>query len=123
MSSVEQKSAVSLNPTDVTGITWGIYKPESANMGIIKLDSFDPEDVKTKSLAFLKATMIVRSLLVNELKDTHSVMYELRGNSGGDAEFADSLVQLFKPDFQPFGDRYLMNKITLDVFVNGKDPM
>ncbi|KAH9265028.1 hypothetical protein BASA83_011452 [Batrachochytrium salamandrivorans] len=27
--------------------------------------------------------MIVRSLLVNELKDTHSVMYELRGNSGG----------------------------------------
>ncbi|KAH6593506.1 hypothetical protein BASA50_007316 [Batrachochytrium salamandrivorans] len=122
MSSVEQKSAVSLNPTDVTGITWGIYKPESANMGIIKLDSFDPEDVKTKSLAFLKATMIVRSLLVNELKDTHSVMYELRGNSGGDAEFADSLVQLFKPDFQPFGDRYLMNKITLDVFVNGEDP-
>ncbi|KAH9265027.1 hypothetical protein BASA83_011451 [Batrachochytrium salamandrivorans] len=101
MSSVEQKSAVSLNPTDVTGITWGIYKPESANMGIIKLDSFDPEDVKTKSLAFLKATMIVRSLLVNELKDTHSVMYELRGNSGGDAEFADSLVQLFKPDFSP----------------------
>ncbi|KAH6582077.1 hypothetical protein BASA60_002160 [Batrachochytrium salamandrivorans] len=27
--------------------------------------------------------MIVRSLLANELKDTNSVMYELRGNSGG----------------------------------------
>ncbi|KAH6578676.1 hypothetical protein BASA61_000141 [Batrachochytrium salamandrivorans] len=77
-----QKSAVLMNPTDVTKITWGIYKPESTNMGIIKLDSFDPEDVGTKSLAVLKAVMIVRSLLANELKDTKSVMYELRGNSG-----------------------------------------
>ncbi|KAH6600264.1 hypothetical protein BASA50_002440 [Batrachochytrium salamandrivorans] len=66
--------------------------------------------------------MIVRSLLANELKDTHSVMYELRGNSGGDAEFADSMVQLFKPDFEPFGDRYLMNEITQNIFVDGKDP-
>ncbi|KAH6581252.1 hypothetical protein BASA60_002529 [Batrachochytrium salamandrivorans] len=44
--------------------------PESANMGIIKLDSFMPEDIETKSLAVLKAVMIVRSLLANELKDT-----------------------------------------------------
>ncbi|KAH6578483.1 hypothetical protein BASA61_000241 [Batrachochytrium salamandrivorans] len=44
--------------------------PESANMGIIKLDSFNPEDVGTKSLAVLKAVMIIRSLLANELKDT-----------------------------------------------------
>ncbi|KAH9270752.1 hypothetical protein BASA83_007114 [Batrachochytrium salamandrivorans] len=75
--------------------------PESTNMGIIKLDSFDPKDVGTKSLAVLKAVMIVRSLLANELKDTKSVIYELRGNSGGDVDFADSMVQLFKPDFQP----------------------
>ncbi|KAH6566020.1 hypothetical protein BASA50_005262 [Batrachochytrium salamandrivorans] len=121
-SSSEQKSVVSLYPTDVTKITWDIYKPDSANMGIIKLDSFSPEDVDTKSLAVQKAVMIVRSLLVNELKDTHSVMYELRGNSGGNVRFANSMVQLFKPDFEPFGDRYLMNKITYNVFVKGKDP-
>ncbi|KAH6588449.1 hypothetical protein BASA50_010730 [Batrachochytrium salamandrivorans] len=66
--------------------------------------------------------MIVRSLLANELKDTHSVMYDLRGNSGGDIKFANSMVQLFKPDFQPFGDRYLMNPITFNLFVNGKNP-
>ncbi|KAH6585673.1 hypothetical protein BASA50_001007 [Batrachochytrium salamandrivorans] len=112
ISSSRQKPAVSMNPTDVTEVTWGIYQPESTNMGIIKLDSFDPEDVGTNSLAIEKAIMIVRSLLVNELKDTKSVIYELRGNPGGSAKFADSMVQLFKPDFEPFGDRYLMNDLT-----------
>ncbi|KAH6566603.1 hypothetical protein BASA62_006589 [Batrachochytrium salamandrivorans] len=70
MSSSEQKSVVPMNPTDVTKITWGIYKPESTNMGIIKLDSFSPEDVGLRALAVEKAVMIVRSLLANELKDT-----------------------------------------------------
>ncbi|KAH6563950.1 hypothetical protein BASA62_008222 [Batrachochytrium salamandrivorans] len=74
MSSSSQKSAVPMNPTDVTEITWGVYKPESANMGIIKLDSFDPEDAETKSPAIEKAVMIIRSLLANELKDTKSVI-------------------------------------------------
>ncbi|KAH6586403.1 hypothetical protein BASA50_000577 [Batrachochytrium salamandrivorans] len=111
-----------MNPTDVTEVTWGIYKPDSANMGIIKLDSFDPEEIGIKGLAVQKAVMIIRSLLANELKDTYSVMYELRGNSGGSLEFANSLVQLSKPDFQPFGDRYLMNKITQSIFFDGKDP-
>ncbi|KAH6580462.1 hypothetical protein BASA60_002859 [Batrachochytrium salamandrivorans] len=122
MSSSSQKSVVPMNPTDVTGITWGIYKPESTNMGVIKLDSFSPEDAETNSLAVEKAVMIIRSLLANELKDTNSVMYDLRGNSGGNIEFANSMVQLFKPDFQPFGDRFLMNKITFDLFVDGRDP-
>ncbi|KAH6577569.1 hypothetical protein BASA60_003975 [Batrachochytrium salamandrivorans] len=121
-SSAEQKSVVLMNPTDVTKITWGIYKPESANMGIIKLDSFMPEDIETKSLAVLKAVMIVRSLLANELKDTKSVIYELRGNSGGNVDFANNMVQLFKPDFEPFGSRYLMNEITQNIFVDGEDP-
>ncbi|KAH9264304.1 hypothetical protein BASA83_012196, partial [Batrachochytrium salamandrivorans] len=122
MPSFRQKSVVPMNPTDVTKITWGIYKPESANMGVIKLDSFNPEDVETKSPAILKAVMIVRSLLANELKDTNSVMYDLRGNLGGNVDFADNMVQLFKPDFEPFGDCYLMNKITQNIFVDNKDP-
>ncbi|KAH6600394.1 hypothetical protein BASA50_002342 [Batrachochytrium salamandrivorans] len=122
ISSSEQESVVPMNPTDVTEVTWGIYKPESTNMGVIKLDSFDPEEIGIKGLAIQKAVMIVRSLLANELKDTKSVMYELRGNLGGDARFADSMVQLFKPDFEPFGDRYLMNEITQNIFVNNKDP-
>ncbi|KAH9273995.1 hypothetical protein BASA83_003630 [Batrachochytrium salamandrivorans] len=120
ISSSRQKSAVRMNPTGVTEVTWGIYQPESTNMGIIKLDSFDPEDVETNRLAIEKAIMIVRSLLANELKDTKSVIYDLRGNPGGSAEFADSMVQLFNPDFLPFGDRYLMNELTQKIFVTGK---
>ncbi|KAH6579733.1 hypothetical protein BASA60_003158, partial [Batrachochytrium salamandrivorans] len=122
MSNSRQESVVLMNPTDVTKITWGIYQPKSTNMGVIKLDSFSPEDVDTKSLAVEKAVMVIRSLLANELKDTHSVMYELRGNSGGSVKFANSMVQLFKPDFQPFGDRYLMNQITQNIFVDNKNP-
>ncbi|KAH6566986.1 hypothetical protein BASA60_009209 [Batrachochytrium salamandrivorans] len=121
-SSFGQESVVLMNPTDVTEITWSIYKPESTNMGIIKLDSFDPEEIGTKGLAIQKAVMIIRSLLVNELKYTKSVMYDLRGNSGGNVEFANNMVQLFKPDFKPFGDRFLMNKITHNLFVNKKNP-
>ncbi|KAH6592572.1 hypothetical protein BASA61_004508, partial [Batrachochytrium salamandrivorans] len=63
-----------------------------------------------------------RSSSEQKFADTKSVIYDLRGNPGGDAKFADSMVQLFKPDFQPFGDRYLMNKITFDLVVNNKDP-
>ncbi|KAH9250708.1 hypothetical protein BASA81_011491 [Batrachochytrium salamandrivorans] len=37
-------------------------------------------------------------------------------------DFANNMVQLFKPDFQPFGDRYLMNKITQNIFFGGEDP-
>ncbi|KAH9268101.1 hypothetical protein BASA83_009490 [Batrachochytrium salamandrivorans] len=71
---------------------------------------------------FLEHLYDVRSLLVNELKNTKSVIYDLRGNPGGDAKFADSMVQLFKPDFEPFGDRYLMNKITHSLVADGKNP-
>ncbi|KAH6599522.1 hypothetical protein BASA61_002538 [Batrachochytrium salamandrivorans] len=86
---------------------------QSTNMGIIKLDSFDPEDVGTKSLAVLKAVMIVRSLLANELKDTKSVMYELRGNSGGDVDFADSMnifVDNKDPNVNPFAKAWQETK-------------
>ncbi|KAH6573469.1 hypothetical protein BASA60_006017 [Batrachochytrium salamandrivorans] len=69
-----------------------------------------------------KSSYDIRSLLANELKDTKSVMYDLRGNSGGDVDFADNMVQLFKPDFEPFGNRYLMNKITQNIFFDGEDP-
>ncbi|KAH9244505.1 hypothetical protein BASA81_018084 [Batrachochytrium salamandrivorans] len=118
----ERKSTVSLNPTDVTQIRWGIYNPRSTNMGVIRLDDFSPEEIGNSNSATLKAVMIIRSLLANELKNTNSVIYELRGNPGGSVSFANSMVQLFKPDFRPFGDQYLMNNVTYNIFVKGKDP-
>ncbi|KAH9275688.1 hypothetical protein BASA83_001988 [Batrachochytrium salamandrivorans] len=91
-------------------------------MGVINLEDFSPEDIDTKNPVSLKAIMIVRSLLANELKDTNSVIYELRGNPGGSVSFSDGMVQLFKPDFHPFGDQYLMNNVTYNIFAKDKDP-
>ncbi|KAH6569986.1 hypothetical protein BASA60_008009 [Batrachochytrium salamandrivorans] len=122
MSSSEQRSVVPMNPTDVTEVTWGIYQPGSTNMGIIKLDSFNPGDTVTKSLAVIKAIMIICLLLDNGPSNTNLVMYDLRGNSGGSVGFTNRMVQLFKPDFKPFGDCYLMNQITYSSFVAGQDP-
>ncbi|KAH6562746.1 hypothetical protein BASA62_008939, partial [Batrachochytrium salamandrivorans] len=98
------------------------HGPDSANMGVINLEDFSPEDIDTNNPVSLKAIMVVRSLLVNELKDTNSVIYELRGNPGGIVSFSDGMVQLFKPDFHPFGGRYLMNNVTYNIFAKGKDP-
>ncbi|KAH6590589.1 hypothetical protein BASA50_009308 [Batrachochytrium salamandrivorans] len=43
-----------------------------------------------------------------------------RSHLGWYIDFANNMVQLFKPDFQPFGDRYLMNKITQNIFFDNK---
>ncbi|KAH9276116.1 hypothetical protein BASA83_001389 [Batrachochytrium salamandrivorans] len=48
----------------------------------------------TNNPVSLKAIMVVRSLLANELKDTNSVIYELRGNPGGSVSFSDGMVQV-----------------------------
>ncbi|KAL5035548.1 hypothetical protein RTP6_003226 [Batrachochytrium dendrobatidis] len=89
--------------TDLKGISWGIYKPESKNMGVIKLDNFSPKLASTGTDASSVATSFVRRLLTHELKDTSSIVFELRGNPGGSILFANSLPQLFKPDFDSFG--------------------
>ncbi|KAH9274542.1 hypothetical protein BASA83_003178 [Batrachochytrium salamandrivorans] len=122
ISSSDQKSTVRMNPTNVTGVSWGIYQPDSANMGVIKLENFIPQDIETKIPAIEKAIMIIRSLLVNEFKDTNSVMYDLRDNPGGSTKFADTMVQFFKFGFEPYSDSFLINNITFNLFVRGKDP-
>ncbi|EGF82426.1 hypothetical protein BATDEDRAFT_86231 [Batrachochytrium dendrobatidis JAM81] len=106
--------------TDLKGISWGVYKPESKNMGVIKLDNFSPKLASTGTDASSVATSFVRRLLTHELKDTSSIVFELRGNPGGSILFANSLPQLFKPDFDSFGARYLKNNVTYNIFVKGK---
>ncbi|KAJ8329926.1 hypothetical protein O5D80_002112 [Batrachochytrium dendrobatidis] len=113
-------SAFEWNETDLKGISWGIYKPESKNMGVIKLDDFSPKLVVTGTDGSWAAAGLVRRLLTTQLKDTSSVMFELRGNPGGSILFANSLPQLFKADFEPFGARYIKNNVTYNIFVKGK---
>ncbi|KAH6560501.1 hypothetical protein BASA60_000239 [Batrachochytrium salamandrivorans] len=74
---------IEMEQGDITSVSWGIYKPESKNMGIIKLDDFSPKTIGISLDASAIAITMIRKLLTNELKDTKSIMFELRGNPGG----------------------------------------
>ncbi|KAJ8327007.1 hypothetical protein O5D80_004431 [Batrachochytrium dendrobatidis] len=104
---------------NVSTISWAIWKPESKNLGIIKLDDFMPKNLKTDAPADVEAVREIHKLLSTVLKDTNAVVFDIRANGGGSGEFANAIPQLFKPDFQPTQVRYLMNSVTYNTLVNG----
>ncbi|EGF82057.1 hypothetical protein BATDEDRAFT_23310 [Batrachochytrium dendrobatidis JAM81] len=103
----------------VSTISWAIWKPESKNLGIIKLDSFMPTNLKTGAPADTEAVREIHKLLSTVLKDTNAVIFDLRANSGGSGDLANAIPQLFKPDFQPMPMRYLMSSVAYNTLVNG----
>ncbi|KAH6562807.1 hypothetical protein BASA60_010982 [Batrachochytrium salamandrivorans] len=60
-----------------------------------------------------------KDLLVNQLKDTDSVMFDVRGNTGGLISVADGIIQLLKSDVAAAKFRYLKNDVTKDLFYKG----
>ncbi|KAH6586950.1 hypothetical protein BASA50_000001, partial [Batrachochytrium salamandrivorans] len=58
-------------------------------------------------------------LLVKQLKDTDSVLFDVRGNGGGLVSAADGIIQLFKSDATASQFRYLKNDVTKSLFYNG----
>ncbi|OAJ40758.1 hypothetical protein BDEG_24458 [Batrachochytrium dendrobatidis JEL423] len=103
----------------VSTISWAIWKPESKNLGIIRLDDFMPTNLKTGAPADMEAVREIHKLLSTVLKDTNAVIFDLRASGGGSGEFANAIPQLFKPDFQPTPMRYLMSSIAYNTLVNG----
>jgi hypothetical protein len=71
-------------------IKWGIYKPESKNLGVLFIDGFTPADGDDA-----KVTRLIHSLLVNQLKNTNALILDLRENGGGSGLMADLIPQLF----------------------------
>ncbi|OAJ42075.1 hypothetical protein BDEG_25577 [Batrachochytrium dendrobatidis JEL423] len=69
----------------VSTISWGIWKPESKNLGIIRLDDFIPKNLKTGARANAEAVREIHKLLSTVLKDTNAVVFDLRANGGGSA--------------------------------------
>nr|KAJ3418073.1 hypothetical protein HK105_000394 [Polyrhizophydium stewartii] len=53
----------------------------------------------------------MHAFLLNELKDTDSIVFDLRDNGGGSIFFVKAIPQLFKPDFPESSSKYLRNKI------------
>ncbi|KAK5667049.1 hypothetical protein BDV3_005325 [Batrachochytrium dendrobatidis] len=98
--------------TDINNIMWGIWAPKTKNLGLIRIPSFalqDEIDAKTISIAALK---ILRKLMVNELKDTTSIVIDVRGNNGGSVLLERVLPQLFMPDYKPIRGQGVANKVT-----------
>ncbi|KAH6581537.1 hypothetical protein BASA60_002369 [Batrachochytrium salamandrivorans] len=112
--------SVQFEDTKIDDLTWTIWKNGGKNMGVIRIDSFSPVLKDTKEVTnfmFLIAT--IRELLVNQLKDTNSILFDVRGNTGGLISAADGIIQLFKPDVTASQFRYLKNEVTKDLFYNG----
>ncbi|KAK5669579.1 hypothetical protein QVD99_003970 [Batrachochytrium dendrobatidis] len=103
----------------VSTISWTIWKPESKNLGIIRLEDFTPTNLKTGAPANMEAVCEIHRLLSTVLKDTDAVVFDIRANEGGSGEFANAIPQLFKPDFQPMPMRYLMSSVAYNTLVNG----
>ncbi|KAH9250840.1 hypothetical protein BASA81_011350 [Batrachochytrium salamandrivorans] len=89
-------------------------------MGVIKIDSFTLVLKDTKKITtFLFLALTIRELLVKQLKDTDSIVFDIRGNSGGLISAADGIIQLFKSDVTASQFRYLKNEVTRDIFYKG----
>ncbi|KAL2912166.1 hypothetical protein HK105_208368 [Polyrhizophydium stewartii] len=100
----------------VSSISWGTWKSASGLMGVIYMTDFEPKDANGTEVDD-QAILAIRSLLVNELKDTDSIVFDLRDNGGGSIFFANAIPQLFKPDFHESSAQYLRNKIGYNIFV------
>jgi hypothetical protein len=96
-----------------TEVKYAIWKPESKNLGIIRLVSFVP------STSDQNAVDIIRSLLLKELKDTKAVVFDLRDNGGGSIVFAETLPQLFGANIEANNYRAIVSKVNEKIFLEG----
>ncbi|KAJ3377303.1 hypothetical protein HDU92_008442 [Lobulomyces angularis] len=99
---------------NVLGYT--IYKYLGTKLGIIRLTSFTI-DGQTAEFAVEK----IRKLLLNELKDTDCLLWDLRSNGGGWVQLADSIPQFFKADFTPNSRRFIMSPVNNNIMKSGAE--
>lgn len=71
---------------------WHINRPSFGNFGYIEISSFTPEVLSDDQTAIK-----IRDLLLNELKDTDGLVFDLRSNGGGQIPLAEKIIQLFSP--------------------------
>lgn len=104
--------AFRIHPTDSSIIQWAIYKPESKNLGIIFLESFEFSRNPVE---------IIQRLLKNELKDTNALIFDVRWNGGGSIEMADKIPQLFSSaPIRTASARLLANDINRDILLKSQ---
>ncbi|KAH9262121.1 hypothetical protein BASA82_000822 [Batrachochytrium salamandrivorans] len=103
-------------------VSWGVWKPNSQNLGIIKLGNFMPVLTSTDQLDVQAGIKVIRDLLTNQLKDTNSLLFDLRGNYGGHYIYMSLISQLFKEDVKSMSVIMLKNNVTFNIGVKLADP-
>ncbi|KAH9265648.1 hypothetical protein BASA83_011049 [Batrachochytrium salamandrivorans] len=111
-----------LNQTDIMFVSWGVWKPNSQNLGIIKLGNFMPVLTSTDQVDIQAGIKVIRGLLTNQLKNTNSLLIDLRENYGGHYIYMSLLGQLFKEDVKSMSVIMLKNNVTFNIGVKPADP-
>ncbi|KAJ8329377.1 hypothetical protein O5D80_002394 [Batrachochytrium dendrobatidis] len=109
---------ITFHETSILELSWAIWRPDDQNMGIIKLTSFMCTSRTTNLVSISEGVLEVERLLTTVLKDTNSILIDVREGGGGCANFANAISQLFKSKLEPFKVKYLMNEVTYNMFVH-----
>ncbi|KAH6577570.1 hypothetical protein BASA60_003976 [Batrachochytrium salamandrivorans] len=71
--------SVNFEDTNIDGLTWTIWKNGERNMGVISIESFSPVLKGTgEDTTFLFLILTIRELLVDQLKDTDAILFDIR---------------------------------------------
>lgn len=102
--------------TDEPILYWHTNHPSFGDFGYIELSSFTPEKHSND-----ETVLLIRNLLLNELKDTDGLVIDLRGNQGGQVPFAEKIVQLLTPNEVTPINYILKNSETNYVYMTSSD--
>ncbi|KAJ8323293.1 hypothetical protein O5D80_008051 [Batrachochytrium dendrobatidis] len=112
---------ISFYQTSILELSWTIWRPNDQNMGIIRLASFRCTSRTTNTQNILEGVLEVERLLKTVLKDTNSILIDVREGAGGCPIFANVILQFFKSDIDPLKVKYLINKVTSNMFSNSHE--
>jgi hypothetical protein len=62
--------------------------------------------------------LLIRDLLINQLKDTDAVLFDVRSNGGGSITLAESISQLFRTEVESTSARALVTNINQKLFAD-----
>ncbi|KAJ3336539.1 hypothetical protein HDU91_001750, partial [Kappamyces sp. JEL0680] len=111
--SIPASQSFPIQNTRWDSIKWGIYKPESKNLGIIYLSAFAPTSSEATA-----ATLLIASILENQMANVTAVLIDVRNNGGGYVDLADFLPQLFAVNINITRSRALMHPFNGQIFLN-----